>query len=214
MNEEWLFPEGSRNSMPRLIGIFENMPMVRVYDRDKLIYIQGERPECFYYLKHGRVRIYISSRDGEEKTISVVTDGAVLGQAAFFDGRARMSCASAVEKSELVTVNRGLLTDIIRKSPECALELLRLQADTIRVLSQELDSMAFRSADSRIASILLEMSRQSSEIRLTHEELSGLAGVSRVTVSRIISRLNAEGIIKSGYGKITVRDADALRDIE
>ena len=214
MNEAWLYPESSKHNMPRLIEIFENMPMVRVYDRDKLIYIQGERPECFYYLKHGRVRIYISSKDGEEKTISIVTNGAVLGQAAFFDGQARMSCAAAVEKSELVTVNRGLLTDIIRKSPECALELLRLQADTIRVLSQELDSMAFGSADSRLASILYEMSRQNREIRLTHEELASLAGVSRVTVSRIISRLNAEGIIKSGYRKIKISDTEALRRIE
>lgn len=214
MNEAWLYPESSKHNMPRLIEIFENMPMVRVYDRDKLIYIQGERPECFYYLKHGRVRIYISSKDGEEKTISIVTNGAVLGQAAFFDGQARMSCAAAVEKSELVTVNRGLLTDIIRKSPECALELLRLQADTIRVLSQELDSMAFGSADSRLASILYEMSQQSREINLTHEELASLAGVSRVTVSRIISRLNAEGIIKSGYRKIKISDTEALRRIE
>ena len=37
-------------------------------------------------------------------------------------------------------------------------------------------------------------------VRLTHEEIAGLAGLSRVTVTRVLSRLAAQGRIERGYG--------------
>lgn len=192
--------------------IFESMPMVRIFDKGRIIYSQGDRPDCFYYLKKGRVKIFITSEGGTEKTLSVLEPGAILGEAAFFDERERMSSAGAVIRSELVTVNRNLLTDIIRHNPRAALELLRMQAQTIRILSSQIDSIAFLSARNRLCTYLTEAYAQtgSNIIHVTHEEIGNMIGATRVTVSKIINTLAQEKIIRTGYRKIEILAPEKL----
>ncbi len=198
-----------------LSQVFEQIPSVRVFERDRIIYRQGEDAQCFYYLKKGRVRIFITSENGAEKTLSTISRGAILGEAAFFDGQPRVSSAKAVIRCELVPINKQMLTDIIKSSPETAMELFRLQAQTIRMLSAQVDSMTFTDARCRIASFLLGSVQTTGErrIKTTHEEIASVVGVSRVTVSKIVTKLAGEGIIRTGYGSIIAQDIQKLEDI-
>lgn len=190
----------------KLAHELEGISAVSLYAGNAVIYRQGDDAECFYYIKKGRVRIFITSENGMEKTLSVVSKGAILGEAAFFDGQPRMSSAKAIQKCELVVVNRYMLTDMVRRNPDTALELLRLQAQTIRMLSSQVDSITFDSAEQRILHLLSQSMQNSGDntIVITHEEIGNAVGVSRVTVSKIMSRLCSEGIIQTGYRCIRV----------
>ena len=192
-----------------LIDILEAMPMSRIFDTGKIIYSQGDSPDYLYYLKKGRVKIFISSENGSEKTLSVITQGA-----AFFDGRERMSSAKAVTRSELILISKNILTDIIRRRPQTALELLRLQSNTIRLLSSQVDSIAFLSAKSRLCQFLLECAAQNRNniITATHEEIGSIIGATRVTVSKLINELAKSGAIKTGYRKIQILNTDILKN--
>ena len=195
-----------------LADIFEAMPMVRVFGKGAVIYSQDDDPDCFYYLKSGRVRIYMSDKNGSEKTVSVAEAGAVLGEASFFDGLPRMSCASALTRCETVSVNKNVLTDIIRRSPAAAFEIFRLQAQTIRLLSAQVDSASFGSAKKRLACLLLDCCRRdgTATVKMTHEEIASFIGVSRITVSRLIGELAAEGTVSCGYREIRVENTERL----
>lgn len=50
-------------------------------------------------------------------------------------------------------------------------------------------------------------------IRCTHESLGQAVGLSRVTVSRVLGQMAAEGIIKLGYRAVTVLDRAALESL-
>ena len=197
-----------------LADIFEAMPMVRVFGKGSVIYSQGDDPDCFYYLKSGRVRIYMSDENGSEKTVSVAEAGAVLGEAAFFDGLPRMSFARALTRCETVSVSKNVLTDIIRRSPAAAFELFRLQAQTIRLLSAQVDSASFGSAKKRLASLLIDCTRSegTDTVKMSHEEIASFIGVSRITVSRLVGELAAEGIVSCGFREI--RKENPLRLLE
>ncbi len=205
--------KGKITQANELTNILESMPMSRIYDTGRIIYSQGGSPDYFYYLKKGRVKIFITSENGSEKTLSVITEGAVFGEAAFFDGRERMSSAKAVTRSELILISKNILTDIIRRRPQTALELLRLQSNTIRLLSSQVDSIAFLSAKSRLCGFLLECVAQSGSnvIHSTHEEIGSVIGSTRVTVSKLINELSKSGAIKTGYRKIQILSTDILR---
>ena len=41
------------------------------YDPNQMIYFQESQADCFYYLKRGRVKTFISSEDGTEKALTV-----------------------------------------------------------------------------------------------------------------------------------------------
>ena len=180
-----------------------------------IVYSQGDDAHSFYYLKRGRIKIFITSETGMEKTLSVIGKGAILGEAAFFDEQPRISSAKAILKSELVSIDQAVLTEIIRRNPQTAMELFKLQAQTIRMLSAQVDSITFSSADSRISKFLLESMHKSNNefiVNTTHEEIASVAGVSRVTVSKFMIRLSNLEIIKTGYKIIKILNPEKLKE--
>ncbi len=197
------------NGIPNsLSDVLESVGIKRVFEQDSVIYDQGEKADYFYYLKKGRVRVFLTSESGMEKTLSIIEKGDILGEAAFFDGKPRISSACAVLRSELVAIDRETLTEMIQQYPQIALELFRLQARTIRILSAQLDSMTFMDAKGRIAWFLLQANE--TDVRTTHEEIAAVIGVSRVTVSKIMAVLVRDGIVKTGYKTIRILDKNRL----
>lgn len=196
--------------------IFEKEPNVRKIAKGGIIYHQGDTATAFYYLKKGNVKVVMTSPDGMEKTLSTAADGEILGEAAFFDKMPRISSAVAMTNIEVTAVNERKLLTLIRENPKLALELLSIQAARIRQLSAQIDSMAFMKADGRIAQILIQSVREingEKTVSLTHEEIAGLIGTSRVTVSKILNRFKREGILKTDYGRLIIIDIDSLNKI-
>lgn len=193
--------------------IFENENPLKKISKGGIIYHQGDRAECFYYLKKGKVKVVMTSPDGMEKTLSTATSGEILGEAAFFDKMPRISSAVAMTNLEVIPVSEQKLLSLIREHPKLALELLSIQATRIRQLSAQIDSMAFMRADGRIARLLIQSVREidgKKTVTLTHEEIAGIVGVSRVTVSKILNKFKRQGILKTDYGKIIIQNAEAL----
>ena len=177
-----------------------------------MIYRQGELAERFYYLKSGRVRIFMSSENGQEKTLTLLEQGNIFGEAAFFDGLPRVSSARTLEKSQIIPINREVLLDCFREEPMLAFQLLHLFSKTVRMLSNQVDHMTFLQADRRIAKILTELSggRGGESIACSHEDLASMAGVSRVTVSRVLSEFARRGWISTQYRSIQILNLEAL----
>lgn len=200
-----------------LTDVLENIPSVKKFAKDGVIYYQGEVAQNFFYLKKGKVRIYMTSENGMEKTLNTVSRGAIFGEAAFFDGKPRVSSAKALVRCEIVPITTRVLEDTFRQHPETAIELLRFQAQTIRMLSSQVDSITFLSAESRIARFLLDSAEEKdgkSYVFSTHEEIGNSVGTSRVTVSRIINNFSRLGYIETGYGKLILHDKNALAAIK
>ncbi|MCI8359779.1 MAG: Crp/Fnr family transcriptional regulator [Clostridiales bacterium] len=188
----------------------ENRPPVR-YGKGEMIYLQGESAARFYYLQQGRAEVFLSSPDGAEKILTVLEPGRIFGEAAFFDRLPRVSSARAAAPSLVASVGREELLERFRKSPQAAMDMLQYLSRTVRMLSAQVDHMTFLSADRRIARLLLQQADREGRISCTHEELGGLAGVSRVTVSKLLSRFAAQGWLVTSYRYIRLIDRPSLR---
>ena len=190
--------------------ILEQGRQPNLYGKGQLVYQQGELAEQFYYLKSGRVNIFLSSENGDEKTLSILEAGNIFGEASFFDGLPRMSSAKTIVKSSIFPVNRAILMKCFREKPELAMHLLQYLAKTVRMLSTQLNHMTFLQADQRLAQILLRMSGPSRKILCTQEDLGRMAGLSRVTVSRTLNDFVRRGWISTGYRSLFLRDIAGL----
>ena len=83
---------------------------------------------------------------------------------------------------------------------------------SIRLLSSQLDSMTFMQADARIAGLLLE-SEHDGIVAITHEEIANTVGVSRVTVSKTLSRFAKSGYISTEYRRILIKSREDLEKL-
>ena len=180
------------------------------YSAGQLIYLQGTQPECFYYLKEGEARSFISLDSGEERILTVHRAGDLMGEASFFDNCPRVSSAVAVSACLVFSVDRPQLDAVFLRHPELALPMLQYLARTVRLLSAHVDGMSFLSADRRIARYLLSLPPRQGSLHCTHEEIGEAVGVSRVTVSRVLSQWSRQGLVSTGYGSLTLLDRDRL----
>ena len=78
-----------------------------------------------------------------------------------------------------------------------------------------MQNILFTRVDTRVMSAIRKHMKQcgKTEFFVTHEQLAGEINSSREVVSRILKRMEHEGIIQLGRGKITVLDINKLMEI-
>lgn len=179
-----------------------------------LIYLQNAQATCFYYLKKGRVKSFIQAEDGAERVLNIYEEGALFGEASFFDELPRVSSAVALTPCEIVPIDRELVTAEIARDPALAMMMLKYLARTVRMLSAQVDDMAFRPADQRVARYLLSRVHASGgTLPCTHDEIAAAVSASRVTVSRVLNEFARQGLLKTGYRSLTVLDTHSLAQL-
>ena len=179
----------------------------RKYRAGQLVYLQGARPDRFYYLISGTARSFISTGDGEERVLAVHRAGDLMGEASFFDGCPRVTSAMALEDCLILPVDRAQLDAAFQRHPELALPMLQYLARTVRMLSGHVESSALP-ARQRVARWLLAQPGRT--LKTTHEGIGQAVGLSRVTVSRVLGELSALGLAELGYRSVAVLDRAGL----
>ena len=207
MNHELDFPAGIWEAFAK------SRPPVRC-STGYLIYLQDTEATCFYFLKSGKVKSFIQSEDGAERVLNLYTAGSLFGEASFFDELPRLSSAVAVVPCEIVPIDRELVAQEFAKNPELALAMMKYLARTVRLLSGQVDQMAFRPAQWRVARYLLTLAGRDGLVSCTQEDIAAAVSASRVTVSRILNGFAHSGWIALGYRSVTLLDPESLSALQ
>lgn len=206
MNHELDFPAGIWEAFAK------SRPPVRC-SPGYLIYLQDTEATCFYFLKSGRVKSFIQSEDGAERVLNVYQAGNLFGEASFFDELPRVSSAVAVVPCEIVPIDRELVTQEFARNPELALAMMQYLARTVRLLSGQVDQMAFRPARWRVANYLLTLAGRDGMVSCTQEDIAAAVSASRVTVSRVLNEFARSGWVELGYRTISLMAPERLDEL-
>jgi CRP/FNR family transcriptional regulator len=206
MNHELDFPAGIWEPFAK------SRPPVRC-SPGYLIYLQNTQATCFYYLKSGKVKSFIQSEDGGERVLNLYTAGSLFGEASFFDELPRVSSAVAVVPCEIVPIDRELVTQEFARNPELALAMMQYLARTVRLLSGQVDQMAFRPARWRVANYLLTLAGRDGMVSCTQEDIAAAVSASRVTVSRVLNEFTRSGWVELGYRTISLMAPERLDEL-
>ena len=206
MNHELDFPAGIWETFAK------SRPPVRC-STGYLIYLQDTEATCFYYLKSGRVKSFIQSEDGAERVLNLYTAGSLFGEASFFDELPRVSSAVALTPCEIVPIDRELVAQEFARDPELALAMMKYLARTVRLLSGQVDQMAFRPARWRVANYLLTLADRDGVVSCTQEDVAAAVSVSRVTVSRVLGEFARQGWVELGYRTVSLLSPEKLTEI-
>ena len=206
MNHELDFPAGIWEPFAK------SRPPVRC-SPGYLIYLQNTQATCFYYLKSGKVKSFIQSEDGGERVLNLYTAGSLFGEASFFDELPRVSSAVALVPCEIVPIDRELVTQEFARNPELALAMMQYLARTVRLLSGQVDQMAFRPARWRVANYLLTLAGRDGMVSCTQEDIAAAVSASRVTVSRVLNEFARSGWVELGYRTISLMAPERLDEL-
>lgn len=203
-----------------LYSVIEKIGTLQHYKKNEIIYLQDDSVHTFYLLKSGRVRQFFTSVNGNELTVKILGVNNIFGEASYFSRTPRVTSASALTDVELLAVDLPSLLPFLTEYPGLIAELLDLMAQKIRLFSIQVYSMAFLSADKKLAHILVQLgtyfkNKESDidySIDYTHQDLAELIGIARVTTTKELKRFEKLGWISLAYRNIQILNEAALKE--
>ena len=170
--------------------------------RGEIIISQDAVGDALYVVISGRVRVYVSDKDGKEMVLALEGPSAVFGEIAVLDGAVRSASIAAMEKTELLKIGADDFFALLERNAELNRSVIQGLAWRIRKLTHEAQGLALDSVYRRLitrlqACAVEENSEWVITERLTHQLLADMIGCSREMVSRIMSDL-----VKGGYIRI------------
>jgi CRP/FNR family cyclic AMP-dependent transcriptional regulator len=189
----------------------------RFFPQGSIIIRQGEPSLHFFYVHVGHVRATIGRPDGTEKVLAFAEPGQFFADVPFFQQSDHWYTGEAVESTEVSVFSREIMETINRVCPDFIFMLMQSMAHKVWMLSNQMMTLTFDPSEIRLTRILLEiLTHKPAGTRLlaiTHQELSALAGTSRVMVTRVLNGLRARGIVELRKGALCVTDLPALERI-
>jgi CRP/FNR family transcriptional regulator len=116
-------------------------------------------------------------------------------------------------------MERETLAEVINSKPGLGLWLTRLMSERQARMEDRLESLLFKSANGKVAQILLKLARDHGEsigegtlinYPITHQEIGNLIATTRETVSYAFMEFRRLGLISTRRRRTIVHDLDEL----
>lgn len=185
----------------------------------ELIFSEGEPCEGLYVVESGAVKILTTSMSGREQVLTIEGPGQSIAELPVFDGGNFPASAVALTDTRLLFVGKKDFQALCLQHPEVALKVLKVVGARLRRLVGIIEELSFTTVRHRLAALLLRLAKRKGKqtprglevtITASNQELASHIGTVRELVSRNLSRLQAEGIIKLDGKTVTVLDLKAL----
>jgi CRP-like cAMP-binding protein len=189
---------------------FPGTKTIRVKKSDR-IYLQGGDSNFVYYIQSGKIKLSVSSKDGKEATIGLLSSSSFFGESSAPDQSVRAESASAWTDAKILKMDRQALTEALsshRDLSVCFIDsLLRKNAQ----YQNELVDLFFNFSEMRLARILFDLSHTQGDDgrlpvipKISHEALAKMVGTTRSRVGFFMRRFKHIGLIDHS-GRITVK---------
>jgi CRP/FNR family transcriptional regulator len=191
----------------------------RKYSAGETIFAEGEPCAGFFVVESGNVRIFKSSSSGREQVLSIDGPGSSIAEIPVFDGGTYPASGAAVDAVTLLFVSKQNFHALCMAHPQVPLKVLRVVGARLRRLVGIIEQLSFTTVRHRLANFLLRLAQKSGKrtsegllvsLPITNQELAAQIGTVRELVSRNLSRLQAEGMVKIDGREILIIDLKAL----
>ncbi|MGA9903389.1 MAG: Crp/Fnr family transcriptional regulator [Terriglobales bacterium] len=191
----------------------------RRHTAGEIIFSEGQPCSGLYVVETGHVRIFKSSANGREQVLSIDGPGSSIAELPVFDGGSYPASAAAIDDVRLLFVSKQDFQALCLAHPQVALKVLRVVGARLRRLVGIIEELSFTTVRHRFASFLLRLAQKEGtrtdagvEITLpvSNQELASQIGTVRELVSRNLSRLQGEGMLKIDGRKLTICDLKAF----
>ncbi|HSN82229.1 MAG TPA: Crp/Fnr family transcriptional regulator [Polyangiales bacterium] len=188
---------------------------VRVrYQDGELIQARGDRTRGLRIVRAGAVRLGNVGSDGEYLVLGIFGPGQTFGEMTLFSDLPRTFDAHASGPTQIGYIDGARMDRLMRDHPELARVFLRRLAMQLHAALEFVEDLRRLSVTIHIAKLLSTMAKaekKTATLEVTHESLGKILGVTRLSVVRALDRLEEEGLIRRGYGRIEVPDVASLR---
>lgn len=175
---------------------------IYAYSKKAIIFTQGQDADSVFYIKKGKVKVAVLSKDGKEAVIALLGPNEFIGEGCLIGQAKRLATASAMSECEVMRVKKSEIQRIILDEPAFSqMFVAHILARNARV-EEDLVDQLFNSTEKRLARLLLLLANFGKEGRpepilakISQETLAEMIGTTRSRVSHFMNKFRKLGFI-------------------
>jgi CRP-like cAMP-binding protein len=193
----------------RVEELFKNA-RAKKYPKNQIIRYQGDALTEIYLIKKGYVKAYTILDSGDTRTMFLLGPGDIFPIAFSltmdWENYSVRYFYQSLTDVEVLAQDAGDLKRQIDTKPEMTTIYLAYMAASNEAIMRQLEAMKNKSATEKVVVLLPylvdKLGKQTKpgvyklEIKVSHQEIADLSGVTRETATTLIKKLEARGIIK------------------
>jgi CRP/FNR family transcriptional regulator len=179
--------------------------MLREFKKNHVILHEEDTNSFMYIIVHGKVKIYQIGNQGKEMILSVHGAGEFFGEMSLIDGKTDPATVAAMEHSMIAIISRSDFYSLLHSQKKMLENLLEILCSRLRESWKKIQMLNFNDASQRIKMLLLILSEDHGEktqsgttlrIKLIHQNIADMTGLTRETVTRVLDKWKNSGEIR------------------
>nr|WP_294841076.1 Crp/Fnr family transcriptional regulator [uncultured Methylotenera sp.] len=205
-------------SAEQISNIAESSQLID-YPRGTSVFNRGEAALGLYILLKGQLKLGVTSPQGSEKIISIVSPGDSFGEAILFLERQFPVYAQATLDSQVLLVPKSLIFSMLDNDTMFARKMLAGLSVRMHQLVQDIEMLSLQSCTQRFIGYLLQISADASDasnVRLPASKttIASLLNLTPETLSRTMAKLQQQGLIEVNGKDVMITDVKKLRSYD
>ena len=206
---------GNKKSQPvdweALLASIPGGQTVMEYGANRKIFRQGGPANSVFYLRQGKVKLAVTSKQGKEAIVAILDAGEFFGEGCLAGQQLRVSTATAMADCTLARIEKPLMARMLHEQHDVSeLFVTHLLSRNIRY-EEDLVDQLFNSSEKRLARILLLLAHFGKEARaetvlprINQENLAQMVGTTRSRVSHFMNKFRKLGFVDYNGSGLTV----------
>jgi CRP/FNR family transcriptional regulator, cyclic AMP receptor protein len=184
------------------------------YGMNRSIFRQGQSADSLFYLRRGKVKLTVTSRQGKEAIVALLGPGEFFGEGCLAGQTSRMATAVTMTECTLDKLDKSLMARMLHENHEISeLFIKHLLSRNIRYEADLVDQL-FNSSEKRLARILLLLAHFGKESRaetvvpsVNQDTLAQMVGTTRSRISHFMNKFRKMGFIDYGDSGLTIHSS-------
>jgi len=187
-----------------------------------MLFLQNEPITKVFFLVTGQVKVSRTNFDGKEQIVNILQARDMFPHQGFFRRSFYPANAQVIESSELLTISIADFEQFILLYPTISEKIYRMLGELISDLQNRLEAKILFTAHEQIIMQLMRLTKLHGQqingdeykimINFTNQELANMIGTSRETVSRTLTLLRKNDLIKNDVDNLYIVDYLGLKE--
>jgi CRP/FNR family cyclic AMP-dependent transcriptional regulator len=193
------------------------------YPKGAILFVEGQDPRGVFILCTGRVKLYGAAANGKSVIFRIAEAGEIIGLPSTLSEKPYEVTAEVLEPTQANFIRRADFLAFLRHHGAAALKVAEMLSHIYYATCQEIRYLGLAaSAVEKFARFLLDLKppkgvvdadRERRTLTLTHEEIAGMIGTSRETVSRLITGFKRKHLIELHGSSLVLTNKKAIEQL-
>jgi CRP/FNR family transcriptional regulator, cyclic AMP receptor protein len=172
------------------------------YPKKEIIFAQGDEADAVFYIKKGKVKVTVTSKQGKEAVVAILGKDEFLGEGCLTGQPRRLATALAMTECVAMRVEKQEIARVIRDEPIFSQMFIMHILERNARVEEDLVDQLFNSTEKRLARVLLLLANFGKEGRpepiiaeIKQDTLAEMVGTTRARVNYFMNKFRDLGFI-------------------